>query len=397
MLNELKKFAKDIYIRVLIVVVIVVSIVVSIQCIQNFYAMKSGKFNGVQGRAAISLIKERYENSKGILTSDKLNEALKYYKSMPEGDTAYTETGIKYPGILELMENVYVSDYTKQDAIFRKLSNMNDFYNRNITLITKNLNDSKNTYEPWEKNIILEKAKAIDKPFIMDFSEQWVFVYQCFMVCFIIIAVSAIVVGARLFSYEKDNKIDILSDSLGDKELRKIGRGKIKALLIFLTSEVLVGVLIISIIMFSNTGISAWNSQIQIEYFTSIYHLTFVQGYLLIILTGWISILAIGMFTAMLNAFTQKFYTSLVLGFIITFIPMIVGRLNAFPAIITKFFKMQPINAVSIIGNLESLQVFNFLFTHTLTMTAIIINSTIILGICIFISPGLFSSKIKNA
>ncbi|WP_242844586.1 hypothetical protein [Clostridium novyi] len=179
--------------------------------------------------------------------------------------------------------------------------------------------------------------------------------------------------------------------------LKKIGINKIKALITFLTVELLISVSIISVMMFSNTGISAWNSQIQIKYFTSIYNLTFGQAYLLIIFTGWVSIIAIGMFTATLNAYKQKSYTTLFLGVIITFIPMIAVKLDMFPVIITKFFKMQPINAFSIIGNLESLQIFNFIFFHALTMTAIIVNAMIILGICIFISPRLFIPKIKNA
>ncbi|KEI00054.1 hypothetical protein [Clostridium botulinum] len=397
MLNELKKFTSKLHIKILILVVIIASIAVPIECIKNFYAMKSGKTNSVEGKAAIPLLKERYENSKGILTIDKLNKALKYYKSKSDADTAYVETGIKYPGIFSLMEKAYIADYTKESAIFHKLKNMNDFYTRNINLITKDLNHSENIYEPWEKNIILKKAKTIDKPFNVDFSKHWEYIYKNFMICFMLIAISAIVIGSRLFSYEKDKNMDILLVSLGDNSLKKIGKNKIKALLIFLTVELLISVIIISIIMFSNTGLSAWNSQIQIQYFTSIYNLTFGEAYLLIIFTGWISILAIGMFTATLNAFTQKSYVTLILGVLITFVPMIVARLNAFPVIITKFFKIQPINGFSIIENLESLQIFNFIFFNTLTMTAIIINAIIILGICTVISPRLFSTKIKNA
>ncbi|MCD3217319.1 hypothetical protein G8S55_08660 [Clostridium botulinum C] len=396
MLNELKKFTSKLYIKILILVVIIVSIVVSVAPIKSFYAMKSGKTNSVEGKAAIPLLKERYENSKGILTIDKLNKALKYYKSKSDADTAYAETAIKYPGILQLMDAAYVDDYTKESAIFHKLKNMNDFYTRNIKLITKNLNHSENTYEPWEKNIILEKAKTISKPFNVDFNKHWEYIYTSFMICFMLIAISSIVIGSRLFSYEKDKNMDILLVSFGDNSLRKIGRNKIKALLIFLTVELVISVTIISIIMFLNTGINAWNSQIQIKYFTSIYNLTFGQAYLLIIFTGWISILAIGMFTATLNAFTQKSYLTLLLGVLITFIPMIVVRLNVFPNTITKFFNMQPINAFSIIENLKSLKIFSFLFFNTLTMTAIIINSIIILGICTFISPRLFVNRIKK-
>ncbi|UZQ49955.1 hypothetical protein [Clostridium kluyveri] len=397
MLNELKKFTSELYIKILMLVVILVSIVVSIAPIKSFSEIISiDNTNHLQGKAAIHLIKERYENSKGILTTDKLNEVLKYYKSMPSGDTAYLKTDINYPGIFSLMDDAYTSDNTKEGDRFSKLNNMNDFYERNIELITKKLNDSENTYESWEKNIILEKAKSINKPFVVDFSNQWVKVYPALTICFMIIAISAIVIGSRLFSYEKDKNMDIVLISLGDRPLRNIGRSKIKALLTFLTVEFLVSVIIISFVVFVNTGLSAWNSQIQIKYFTSIYHLTFGQAYLLSLFTGWISIMAIGTFAAALNAFTQKSYITLVLGFLVTFIPIIIVRLNMFPAIMTKFFKMQPINGFFISKNLLSLQVFNFLFSHTLTITAIIIASIIISGICIFIAPRLFSTRIKN-
>jgi len=397
MLNELKKFTSQLYIKILILVVILASIVVSIAPIKSFSEIESiDNTNYLQGKAAIHLIKERYNNSKGILTTDKLNEVLKYYKSMPSGDAAYLKTDIEYPGIFSLMNNAYTSSDTKEGDRFSKLNNMNDFYERNIELITKKLNDSENTYESWEKNIILEKAKTIDKPFVVDFSNQWVKVYPALTICFMIIAISAIVIGSNLFSYEKDKNMDILLVSLGDRHLRNIGRSKIKALLTFLTVEFLVSVIIISIVVFANTGISAWNSQIQIEYFTSIYHLTFGQAYLLSLFTGWISIMAIGTFVAALNAFTQKSYITLVVGFLVTFIPIIVVRLNALPIIVTKFFKIQPINGFFVSKNLLSLQVFNFLFSHTLAITAIIIDSVIILGICIFIAPRLFSKRVKN-
>lgn len=397
MLNELKKFTSQLYIKILILVVILASIVVSIAPIKSFSEIESiDNSKNLQGKAAIHLIKERYNNSKGTLTTDKLNEVLKYYKSMPSSDTAYIKTDIKYPGIFSLINKAYTSGDTKEGGRFSKLNNMNDFYERNIELITKKLNDSENTYESWENNIILEKAKTINKPFVVDFSKQWVKVYPSLTICFMIIAISAIVIGSNLFSYEKDKNMDILLVSLGDGNLRNIGRSKIKALLTFLTVEFLVSVIIISIVVFANTGISAWNSQIQIEYFTSIYHLTFGQAYLLSLFTGWISIMAIGTFVAALNAFTQKSYLTLVVGFLVTFIPIIIVRLNALPIIITKFFEMQPINGFFISKNLQSLQVFNFLFSHTLTITAIIIDSIIILGICIFIAPRLFSKRIKN-
>src|SRR3712207_7133720 len=72
MLNELKKFTSKLYIKILILVVIIVSIVVSVAPIKSFYAMKSGKTNSVEGKAAIPLLKERYEKDR---KSTRLNSS----------------------------------------------------------------------------------------------------------------------------------------------------------------------------------------------------------------------------------------------------------------------------------------------------------------------------------
>lgn len=394
MLNELKKFSSQLYVKILILIVILASVVVSIASIKSFSEMDNK--NELKGKAAINLIEKRYDDSKGPLKIDKLNEVLKYYKSMPDSDESYVKTDSKYPGIFSLLKSAYTTGDTVERNALRKVNNANDFYEKNIEIISNKLKESESNYESWEKDIILEKAKNIDKPFIIDFCDQWVKMYPALMICFIIIAISSIVVGSNLFSYEKDKKMDMLLVPLGNKTLKKVARNKIAALLVFLTVEFIVSVSIISMIVFFSAGISGWSSQIQIKYLTSIYHLTFGEAYLLSIFTGWISIMAIGTFVSILNAFTQKSYITLVLGFIITFIPMIIVRLNVFPIVITKFFAIQPINGFMIIKNLLSLQVFKLLLVNTLTIPSIIINSAIIVGLCILIAPYLFSIKIKN-
>ena len=168
MLNELKKITSKLHIKILILVVIIASIGVSVASIKSFSGIKSK----IQGKAAIPIIKEQFKSSKGILTINKLNHALKYYKSKPGIDKAYVETDFKYPGIFSLIEKAYVpDDYLKEPAIFHKLKNMNDFYTRNIKLITQNLNNSENTYEPWEKILFLKKQKLLINHLLLTLAE----------------------------------------------------------------------------------------------------------------------------------------------------------------------------------------------------------------------------------
>lgn len=396
MLNELKKITSRFYFKILFVLVIIVSIITGFAAVRSFSELESlSSTNYLKGKSAINMIKQNYDNSRGVLTTDKLNEVLKYYKSIPNSDEAYIKASAKYPGIFSLIANSYPTDNADPSKQFKNMNNMNNFYERGTEIINQKLSESENMYEPWEKEIILDKANNITKPFNIEFSGQWNKLYSSLTICFIVIAISAIVLGSNIFSYEKDKNMDLLLVSLGDKSLKRIARNKVKSLIILLTIEVLISVLVTSLIVFSNTGIASWNNQIQIENFTSIYKLSFGQAYLLSVFAGWIGVIAIGLFISLLNAFIEKSYITLIIGVVIEFMPIIIAKAKVLPIIITKFLKAQPINAFFIRDNLMSLQVFKILGINTLTITATIITSLVIIFICILVSPNIFARRLK--
>ena len=396
MLNELKKITSRFYVKILFVLVIIVSIITGFAAVRSFSELESlSSTNYLKGKSAINMIKQNYDNSRGVLTTDKLNEVLKYYKSIPNSDEAYIKASAKYPGIFPLIANLYPTDEADPSKQFKNMNNMNNFYERDKEIINQKLSESENMYEPWEKEIILDKANNITKPFNIEFSGQWNKLYSSLTICFIVIAISAVVLGSNIFSYEKDKNMDLLLVSLGDKSLKRIARNKVKSLIVLLTIEVLISVLVTSLVVFSNTGIDSWNNQIQIENLTSIYKLSFGQAYLLSIFAGWIGVIAIGLFVSLLNAFIEKSYITLIIGVIIEFMPIIIAKAKILPIIITKFLKAQPINSFFIRDNLMSLQVFKILGINTLTITATIITSLVILFICMLVSPNIFARRLK--
>lgn len=396
MLNELKKITSRFYFKILFVLVIIVSIITGFAAVRSFSELESlSSTNYLKGKSAINMIKQNYDNSRGVLTTDKLNEVLKYYKSIPNSDEAYIKASAKYPGIFPLIANLYPTDEADPSKQFKNMNNMNNFYERDKEIINQKLSESENMYEPWEKEIILDKANNITKPFNIEFSGQWNKLYSSLTICFIVIAISAVVLGSNIFSYEKDKNMDLLLVSLGDKSLKRIARNKVKSLIALLTIEVLISVLVTSLVVFNNTGIDSWNNQIQIENLTSIYKLSFGQAYLLSIFAGWIGVIAIGLFVSLLNAFIEKSYITLIIGVIIEFMPIIISKAKILPIIITKFLKAQPINSFFIRDNLMSLQVFKILGINTLTITATIITSLVILFICMLVSPNIFARRLK--
>jgi hypothetical protein len=190
--------------------------------------------------------------------------------------------------------------------------------------------------------------------------------------------------------------MDIVLATMSKNKLYKVGTNKIFALLTFLTIEFFINIVIFSIIFFSLTGFNSWSSQVQIKYFTSIYNMTFGSAYLLFIFMGWLSIMTIGSMVAVINSFLQKSHISLVLGFIISFFPLIINILDVFPTYIKKFFLVQPVNGFIIERWISSIHIYKFVSVEVLSATATIINSFVLLLICLFIAPRLFRMRISK-
>lgn len=392
---ELKKIFNEFYVKLLFVGIILISLVIGFVTIKSFGAIESiDSAKELQGKAAIELLKSQYKNSKGELSVDKINQALKYYKSFPSQDNAYVKTEGKYPGVLFLLMSAYST--TGGNANLYNLKNANDFYKKNITQIEKKIAKNPDEYGDGEKDIIIQKATSIKTPYSLDFNAQWKRGYIALTMLFIVMGVAGILVGSRLFSYEKENNMEIILTTLGKYKLYGIARKKIVSLWTFITMLCFLSVSVFSIYYFSIAGLSSWNSQIQTGYFTSISHLTFGEAYIALVFIGWISLLSIGTLVALLNAYIQKSLASLTLGVIVVFVPWLLCKLEAFPLLIKKFCSLQPFNGIFTENTLLSLRIYKFVLFDVSTMVAILINSFCILAICYLASPKIFGLRITK-
>lgn len=392
MRNELRKIWSERHVKLLAVVVILVSVVFANLLLNSFSFMPAINEKIIEGREALRREKASQQNVRGVLSLKKLNAALAHYQSIKDETTAYLEDTIKYPVVSDVL---YLA-YTDQGSALYRLKNADDFYQRNVVQIREQLKQSPQSYAAWEKPVVLKRAQKLDKPYRISFYEHWLDISSAFAFIFIVIALSAMVIGSRLFSYEKDKRMDLILAAAGPRRLRKIGRAKTAALLTLLSLEYLAGMLAFLVSYFSVTGFSGWTSQIQLYYFTSIYDLTFGEAYLLTLFIGWLGVLAIGAFVAALNAFTEKSLSSLILGVLLVLLPLAGGRIKALPLAVRKFFQMQPIQGFFMKQNLFSLQIYKFLSINVLTTTAIIICSLLLLAVCVFLMPRLFAARIKK-
>lgn len=396
MLNEMKKITRDIAVKVLFLIIIILSVGISIFSINSASSQESlDSSERINGKDAINLQKTEFLKTKGEITTDKVNEVINYYKKIQGADEAYMKTNFEFPGTFEIVSDAYTKGIFTDSENLRNLENGDDFYNRNAIKIKSILDESNNKYKDFEKQEILKRAEEVSKPFNMDYSEQWTYIFKAFTLVFIVISLSAVFIGSKLFSYEKEKNMDLILVTLGDKKVKNIGKNKVIAMLSFLTIEFIVSVLIISLIIFSSAGFTALTSQVQIKYFTSIMNLNFGTAYLLSIFTGWLCIMAVGVLVATINSFIQRNYKTLVVGFITVFIPIIVSRVNSLPLTFKKFMMLNPINGVMVEQNINSLNIFNFGIKVPL-QTGIIIFAVVILIIGILVSPKIFNKNIRD-
>lgn len=409
MINEIKKFYKNPAVMILLVISILLSVFMPIFFIINYesYDYSTGKEVIITGLDGLKARKEKIQKTSGVLSTEKLNDALTFYKSLPKGEAAYFQMEEEYPGIFLLLKEAYlpITGSCELPSIgscefqVSDLSSADNFYYRNMKKIEGKIDTyGINSLSNSEKLEALKRASDIKNPFIFEFIGQWpILINSLFFVYFAIIF-SAIIISSQLFSFEKEQNMDIILNAAGRKKLISIGLKKVLALLTYLTLEFLICSIIVSSIIFGLSGVSGWNAQIQIlpEFFMVIYNLSFGQLYIYYMVIAWICILCIALIGAFINSIYQKTYTSLIVSSLLIVPSMFLRNSEYLPMSVNKFLHTQPINGVNLFSFIVSLYSYNLFNNRILTSTAVLIFAIVCSIICMFLSPLIFAHRINK-
>ena len=401
MINEIKKFYKNPAVMILLVISISLSLAMPVIFINDYesYDYSTGEEIVIRGLNGFRYGKEKIQNTSGILSTEKLNDALTFYKSQPEGEIAYFEIEEEYPGIFFLLRKAYIPYTGSSEFQVNHLLNVDDFYDRNIKKVEEKIDlYGSNSLSKSEKQEALKRASDIEKPFIFEFVDQWAILINSLFLVYFAILLSAIIISNQLFSFEKEANMDMILNAVGRKKLRAIGFKKILGMLAYLTLEFIVCSIIVSAIIFGLLGVSGWNSQIQIlpEFFAMIYNLSIGQLYIYYMLIAWLSIMCIALIGAFINSISQKTYTSLVISTFSIAPPMFLRNSEYIGMSVKKFLHIQPINGVNLFAFIDSLFSYNFFGTRVLTSTAIILFVIVCSIVYISLCPSLFAQMINR-
>ncbi|MCB2357296.1 hypothetical protein [Clostridium estertheticum] len=400
MFYEMKKFYKSTAVLIAFVLALLVAIGVPILFIHGYtsYDYSTGKEVTINGLNGLKDRKEQLQKVSGILSTDKLNKALTFYKSQPQGDKESFKMEDKYPQLRSLLTDAY-SPYGQNTVDITKVSNANNFYTRNIERVKERVHLLGNGYiSSNEKQEVLNKAANISKPYTLEFFDQWPILIKSLLFVYILIVLSAILISNRLFSFEKENNMDIILNSAGRKKLVRIGFQKIFAMVTYLSLEFILCTAISTAIVFGTIGITAWNSQIQTlpEFFTFIYSWSIGQMFIYSMIIAWICILSIALIGALINSTIQETYTSLIISSLLMISPIFFKYSPLVSAGIQRYIDVQPINGICPLFFVDNLFIYQLGSSKVLSSCIIVVISIIYFAIGIIFSPILFSRRINK-
>lgn len=402
MLYEMKKFYKNSAVMILLVLAILLSIAMPIFFINSYesYDYSTGEEIVITGLDGMKDRKEKIQKLSGVLSVDKLNDALELYKSVPGRETAYFEIENKYPGFFYYLREAYSPFIESSGFQIRNIPNANNFYDRNIEKVEERIDSYGNNYlSNAEKQEVLKRVSDIKKPFTFEFIDQWPILIKSLFFSYFAIVFSAIIISNQLFSFEKEENMDIILNTAGRKKLISIGFKKVLALLIYLTLEFLICSIIVSSIVFGLLGVSGWNVQIQMlpQFFTIIYDLSIGQMYIYYMLIAWICILCVALIGAFINSISQKTYTSLIISTLLIVAPMFLKNSEYLSVNIQKILYLQPVNGANLFSFIDSLFSYNLCVSRVLTSTAMIIFAITCSIICMSLCPFIFAQRINRS
>ncbi|KEH89094.1 membrane protein [Clostridium novyi A str. 4540] len=403
MFSEMKKFYKNTAIIISLVLSVVLAIGMPILFIYDYasYDYSNGKEVVIEGVKGLNYRKQQMQKVSGILSTDKLNKALNFYKSQPKGDDAYFKIEDKYPGMYSFLKDAYAPYGSGSSFDVSSIQNADNFYNKSTERVEEKINlFGKKVISTSEKQEGINRAAIIGKPYNIEFVDQWTILIKSLLLVYIFIILSGILISNQLFSFEKENNMDIILNSAGRKKLVSIGLKKIFAMIAYLTLEFILCTVICTTIIIGMFGASGWNCQIQIlpKFFANIYNWSIGKMFINHFIIAWISILSVALIGAFINSIIQKTYASLTIAAFLTVTPMFLKNNTLVSAKIQRYLCVQPINGVSLVSFMNSLLIYQLGSYKALTAYVILLISILCSITGIIFSPIIFSKRInKNA
>lgn len=223
MIYELKKILGISIIKYVIVALIILPIFTTLYFIFDFegYTYSGNNIEVVSGFKAFNIVSEREKNS-GVITYEKMNSALNFFKENSEDEHLYEKMEVKYPNYFNLIFGAYKSKVKSDEKDFLSYDPVK-FYDkikeRQIERVEMLLNRK---LELKEKNQYVKLSEKIKVPFENGTVSPWVISLKAMYVNYFILLFALLVFGSIIFSIDVDSEMEYLFDSFSKKGILKL-------------------------------------------------------------------------------------------------------------------------------------------------------------------------------
>lgn len=350
---EVKKGKEGITYKIIITLLFIVLAVIIIAPVRSYSYISSSDEMPLKGMAAIKEIKNSYKKGQRELSIEYLNEAFTYYRSFTNVTEGEFETNKKYPGVLLLIMKAYG---TVEEPLYdlSGVTTITNFYDRNKIEIEKYSKEHKEN-----SGQILKKLEKIHSPYHISFSKSWINMWKTMMILGFYLSIVAILIGAKTFSMEREIGMDKILCTIHKNKKKIIAKNKIKSLIFLLSKWYFFSIFIILTVKIVTTGVSGISSEIQTEYFFSMFSLSFGVATLIYILLEWLGVITIGLTSVWISLFAKKSSSAFIAIVFLIYIPFLLGNIGG--KLGDKFMKLihlAPIYSMDFISGINRLELY---------------------------------------
>lgn len=329
---------------ILLLIALVITSILTINRVE--YVDENGDHS--VGIAASRNLREAKNKWAGYLTEDILRKVLEENRTINnskealsdeivEQDKAYAKKqGIE--GILDVINSAFSEfrDYNPYAADHVLDNEVGEIYERRISTLKNWLDTGEEAFTKEEKDFLIQNYENLKTPFYYEYIDGWSALLQNISTFILILALVIGFLVSGIFSDEFQTKADSIffSTKLGRNKgvLSKMGVG-------FMITSVfyLFFVLLYTGIVLLVLGTDGANCPIQLDLWRSVYNITILQAYLLIVLGGYVGTLFASILAMLISAITHSTTTAIIVPFVILCAFPFLSRIITLPQLCSFF------------------------------------------------------------
>ena len=344
---EIKKVFSKSKNRMAVMLLLIILVITSILTINRVeYVDESG--NHSVGISAAKNLRDAKNEWAGYLTEEVFQKVLEENKAInqspeatssdiQEQDKAYAKKqGIS--GIIDVINNSFSEyrdyDYSAADNVSGE--EVKNIYEKRISTLKEWLDSGEETFTEKQKDFLLQQYKNLKTPFYYEYVDGWAALLQNISTFILILALMIGFFVSGIFSDEFGTKANSIffSTKLGRSKgvLSKIGAG-----LLITTVFYTIFVLLYTFIVLFVLGADGAGCPVQLDLWRSVYNITFLQAYLLIVAGGYIGTLFSSTLAMLVSALTRSTPTAIIVPFIVLCAFPFLSRIIPLPWVCSLF------------------------------------------------------------